>query len=83
MAHVIIVREREREKNRKAIPRHANIFTSLPFISKTIFCSQTMKSSVIMFLGVIMVFMAASVSGNPKTYLVETADNGLYTFCLD
>ena len=34
-----------------------------------------MKLSVTMFLGLMLVMLAVTVSGKPKTYLIETADN--------
>ena len=36
---------------------------------------NTMKLSVTMFLGLMLVMLAVTVSGKPKTYLIETADN--------
>ena len=34
-----------------------------------------MRLSVTMFLGLMLVMLAVTVSGSPKTYLVETGDN--------
>ena len=35
---------------------------------------NTMKLSVTMFLGLMLVMLAVMVSGKPKTYLIETVD---------
>ena len=37
----------------------------------------TMKLSVTVFLGLMLVMLAVSVSGTPKTYLIETADHSV------
>ena len=36
---------------------------------------KAMKLSVTVFLGLMLVMLALTVSGRPKTYLVETVDN--------
>ena len=36
-----------------------------------------MKLSVTVFLGLMLVMLAVTVSGRPKIYLVETADNAV------
>ena len=36
---------------------------------------KAMKLSVTMFLGLMLVMLVVTVSGKPKIYLVETADN--------
>ena len=36
---------------------------------------KAMKLSVTMFLGLMLVMLAVTVSGKPKTYLIETVDN--------
>ena len=43
-------------------------------ITKSTF-RKAMKLSVTMFLGLMLVMLVVTVSGKPKIYLVETADN--------
>ena len=51
------------------IPSH-KVFCHTDFLFR-----KAMKLSVTMFLGLMLVMLAVTVSGKPKTYLIETADN--------
>ena len=48
---------------------------TVTFFSNTPSFRKAMKLSVTVFLGLMLVVLAATVNGRPKTYLVETKDD--------
>ena len=59
----------QKASNLAGIPSH-KVFCHTDFLFR-----KAMKLSVTMFLGLMLVMLAVTVSGKPKTYLIETVDN--------